>query len=100
MATKPKPRKYQTNIAIAPAEFINEDMAELGLTPAALAKKSGLSRAVIDDILAVRKPVDQKIAEGLEKALGPPAYMWIGLERNYQETKARLEALAPRRRLG
>lgn len=88
------------NATIPPSEDIAEAMTELGLTPASLARKAGLPRKVVDGLLNASLPITKEAAAGLEKALGMPARLWLKLEADYQETKARLEGLAPTRHAG
>lgn len=65
-------------------------MAEIGMTQRDLANRCGRPVQVINEIIRGKKAITQDTALELERVLGIPAHMWVGLEAEFQMTKARL----------
>ena len=81
----------QTNYAIAPGETLRETLETIGMTWAELADRTGRPKKTINEIIEGKAPITAKTALQLERVLGVPASFWNNLERNYEETKARLK---------
>lgn len=79
-----------SDLAIPPGEFLEEEMAEIGMTQQDLAHRTGRPVQVINEIIRGKKAITQDTALELERVLGIPAHMWVNLEAEYQLTKARL----------
>ena len=88
--------KYETpfapDYAVPPGETLAETLEFRGMSRADLEQRSGLSGAQIEALLAGEAALTQPIAARLEQALGVPARLWLGLEQNYREARARLAA--------
>ena len=93
MATETIGRPWP-DLAIPPGEFLEEEMAALGMTQQDLANRTGRPTQVINEIIRGKKAVTQDTAIELESVLGIPAHVWVNLEADYQLTKARLREQA------
>lgn len=89
MATETVERPW-SDLAIPPGEFLEEEMAALGMTQQDLANRTGRPVQVINEILRGKKAITQDTAIELERVLGVPAHLWVNLEAEYQLTKARV----------
>ncbi|OPX23655.1 MAG: addiction module antidote protein, HigA family [Planctomycetales bacterium 4484_113] len=81
------------DVAIPPGELLRETVEALGMTQAELARRTGRPTQTINDIIQGRTEITPETALQLEKALGSPAYLWLGLEKDYRFNKARLAEL-------
>ncbi len=81
----------QPNYAIPPGETLRETLEAIGMTQTELAKRSGHPKKTINEIIAGKTTITADTALQLERVLGVPASFWNNLEKNYQETKARLK---------
>jgi HTH-type transcriptional regulator / antitoxin HigA len=80
----------QPNYAIAPGETLRETLETIGMTQAELAERTGRPKKTINEIVAGKTAITAETALQLERVLGISASFWNNLERNYQETLARL----------
>jgi HTH-type transcriptional regulator / antitoxin HigA len=78
------PYLYQPQDRSKPGDTLRETMAAVNLTPAALARKTGLPLREATALLASRIPIAPGVAAQLEKALGTPAVFWRKLDANYR----------------
>lgn len=85
---------YNTNKSIHPGHIIYRSLERAGMTQKNLSERTGLTEKHISQILNGEASVTVETALLLENALGGSASFWINLEKNYQETKARLERIA------
>ncbi|WP_299428151.1 HigA family addiction module antitoxin [uncultured Meiothermus sp.] len=79
----------QSDLAIPPGEYISEVLEEYGMSQAELARRMGRPAQAVNEIVKGDKAITPDTALQLEKALGLPAALWLGLESQYQLTKAR-----------
>lgn len=79
----------QSDLAIPPGEYIAEVLEEYGMSQAELARRMGRPAQAVNEIVKGDKVITPDTALQLEKALGLPAAFWLGLESQYQLTKAR-----------
>ena len=86
MRTKPQ---YYSNLAIPPGEYLEEVIAELGISKDELARRMNRPAAKLSAIYKGEKAITPETALQLEKVLGVPAHIWIGLESEYRLTLAR-----------
>lgn len=93
MTTKARPRP---DVAIPPGELLAEELAARGLTQAALARRMRRPVQAVNEIVRGKKALTAATALALERVLGTPAHVWVGLEADYRLTLARL---AQRRRV-
>jgi addiction module HigA family antidote len=87
---KMKSTSCQPNYVIAPGETLRETLETIGMTQAELAERTGRPKKTINEIITGKAAVTAETALQLERVLGVPAQFWNNLERNYQETLARL----------
>jgi HTH-type transcriptional regulator / antitoxin HigA len=92
MIAKAKNRyPHEPDYAVAPGEVLQETIDALGMTQADLAKRTGLSKKTINQIIQGHEPLSPLTALRLERVLGVPARFWNNLEATYRERRARLE---------
>lgn len=84
---------YNPNKAIHPGHTINKTLVSVGMTQKNLCERTGLTEKHISQIINGEASITVDTALLLENALGGSASFWINLEKNYQETKARLERI-------
>ena len=90
-----KSNKRYSNVAIPPGEGLQEETEFRGISAEELAELCGES---VDNIRAVfrgSREINSELAESLEKILGIGAYIWLGLEEDYQETLKRIGESRP-----
>lgn len=85
-----------------PGELLREDvLPALSIAKTALARRLGISRALLYAILAERAPVSPAVALRLGRLLGTTAESWLNMQRDYDlrrlETNmaAELSAIEP-----
>ncbi len=75
--------------AIHPGEIIREDiLPETGLSVAAAARALGVSRQMLHEILAERRPLSAVMCLKVAKLFGSTATMWMRLQAAYDLKKA------------
>lgn len=88
-----------TNYAVATGEFIAEWLEENGLKQSELARRLGVSRKLVSELIAGKARLSDSVAQNLEFATGVPARVWMNYELLYRSDAARLakdSALAER----
>jgi addiction module HigA family antidote len=75
---------------VPPGETLKETIESMGMTQAELAQRTGRPKKTINEIIKGKAAIIPDTAIQFERALGVPASFWNSLERNYQETLARL----------
>lgn len=85
-----------SDLPVPPGELLAETIETAGLSQAELARRMGRPAQVINEIVRGAKEITAGTAIQLERVLGVPAHIWLGLEAEYQHTKARRD---DRRRL-
>ena len=78
-----------SDLPVPPGEFLAESIEAAGLTQAELARRMGRPAQAINEIVRGTKEITAETAIQLERVLGVPAHIWLGLEAEYQHTKAR-----------
>ena len=82
---------FEPNYAVPPGETLRETLESLGMSQAELAQRTGRPKKTINEIISGKAAITADTALQLERVLGIPASFWNNLERNYQETLARLK---------
>ena len=72
-----------TDSPIHPGIHLKETIAELGISQTELAGRIGLSRKVINEIIAGKAPISANTSILLERVLKVPAHFWNNLQNNY-----------------
>ncbi len=74
---------------VHPGEIIREDiLPEVGLSVTATAKALGVSRQMVHDILAGRKPLSAVMCLKVARLFGSTPEFWIRLQAEYDLKKA------------
>ena len=82
--------QYLPDYAVPPGETLLETIQAMGMSQADLAERTGRPKKTISEIVNGKTAITAETALQLERVLGVPASFWNNLERNYQETLARL----------
>lgn len=83
---------YVSDEVFSPGEALRDRMAEIGMTQAGLAARSGLSTKHVNQMVQGAAPITHDTALILERVTGTPARIWNALEASYRESLARLES--------
>ncbi|MGH8545610.1 MAG: HigA family addiction module antitoxin, partial [Gammaproteobacteria bacterium] len=78
-----------SDLPIPPGELLSETLETTNLSQAELAHRMGRPPQAINEIVRGSKEITAETAIQLERVLGVPAHIWLGLEAEYQHTKAR-----------
>ncbi|NQS99406.1 MAG: ImmA/IrrE family metallo-endopeptidase [candidate division Zixibacteria bacterium] len=85
------PAPYKCPIAIPPGETIKRIIIARNITQNELATRMGRPKQEISYLINGKRTITLETAKQLEYVLGIKASFWLNIERDYQETKARLE---------
>ncbi|PKN52848.1 MAG: addiction module antidote protein, HigA family [Deltaproteobacteria bacterium HGW-Deltaproteobacteria-13] len=85
---------YIPNKAVHPGHTIAKALEREGMPQKNLCARTGLSEKHLSQIINGSASITVETALLLENALGGSASFWINLEKNYQETNARLERMS------
>ena len=94
MATRAAPH---SDLPIPVGDYLAEELAARGMSQKALAEAMGRPPKVVNEIIRGKKAVTAETALQLERALGVAADLWLGLEMEYQLTRARNTEASDRR---
>lgn len=83
--------RYEPDHAVPPGETLREVLADLDMTQAELARRTGLTAKTVNQIAQGVAPLTHETALSLEKVTGVPARIWNSLEAQWQEHLAREE---------
>jgi addiction module HigA family antidote len=82
-------KSYRQKSPVSPGVFIKEDILdEFGLTQDALAKRLGVSRRAVNEIINERRSVSAEMSLRLAKLTGTSAEFWLNLQNNVDIAKA------------
>lgn len=85
------PRQYKSPIAITPGEILLDIIQARGISQKELAEKMGRNSSKISAIVNGKKAITAETALQLELVLGIKSSFWLNAQRQYMETKDRLE---------
>lgn len=88
MVTEPE---LHSDLAVPPGEYLEEVIDELGMTKDELARRMGRPASKLSAIFKGTKAITTDTAMQLEKVVGVPAHIWLGLEAEYRLALARRE---------
>lgn len=83
--------QFAPDYAVPPGETLLETLEAAGMSQAELADRTGRPKKTINEIIKGKAAITPETALQLERVLGAPAGFWNNLERNYQETLARID---------
>lgn len=84
---------YNPDKAIHPGHIIARSLEREGMTQKNLSERTGLTEKHISQIINGEASITVETSLLLENALGGAASFWINLEKNYQETRARIDRI-------
>jgi addiction module HigA family antidote len=79
-----------------PGQLLRDDLGELGTSKTELARRLGITRKMLYDILNGTSAVTAPMALKLEAVVGSSAEFWLGMQMQHDLWKAR-QAAKPRR---
>lgn len=82
---------YNPNIAIHPGKTLEEILDTTEMSQVKLAERTGLTPKTINEIIQGKNSITPETAIKLSSVFGMSIFFWNNLERNYQETLARLK---------
>jgi HTH-type transcriptional regulator/antitoxin HigA len=82
---------YQPNIAIHPGDTLFELLETVNMTQAELAERTGLTLKTVNEIVQGKNSITPETANKFSAVFGMSAIFWNNLQRDYEETLARLE---------
>jgi addiction module HigA family antidote len=91
MMNKKTQKVFRPNYAVAPGETLLETLTSLGMSQTELADRTGTLEKATSEIIAGNVAITAETALQFERVLGVSASFWNNLERNYQESLARLK---------
>ncbi|MDR0284502.1 MAG: HigA family addiction module antidote protein [Propionibacteriaceae bacterium] len=98
MVTLSSARTFLPNYAVTPGEFVREWLDDNGTTAAELARRLGVSRKHVSELLHAKVALTADMAVKLEGVTGVPARKWSNLEALYRADRARLSPPCPLQR--
>ncbi len=81
---------YKAPIAIHPGETLKEILSTGQMTQVQLANRTGLHHVTISNIISGKDPISPETALCLSLVFGMSEGFWNNLQKNYDETKARI----------
>lgn len=88
--SKEMKNQFTPDYAVPPGETLLETLDAIGMSQAELAERTGRPKKTINEIIKGKAAITPETALQFERVLGTPAGFWNNLERNYQETLARI----------
>ncbi len=82
--------RYQPDFAVHPGEHLEELLETSGMTQAELADRLGVHKKTVNEIVKGKASLTSDVALRLSKVFQYPAHLWNNMQRNYDETVARL----------
>lgn len=86
MATE---KEVHSDLPVPPGEFLEEVIGEFGMTKDELARRMGRPATKMSSVFKGSKAITPETAMQLEKVVGVPANIWLGLEFEYRLALAR-----------
>ena len=93
MMTERNNQEIFSDIAVPPGEYLEEVIAELGMSKDELSKRLNRPAPKLSAIFKGEKAITPDTALQLEKVVGVPAHIWNGLEAEYRLVQARARKL-------
>src|SRR5579871_3769376 len=78
-----------------PGEFLEETLAERGMSPSDLAKLMGLPEHAVSGVIRGSASITPEFAANLERCLGISSKYWMSLEKYYRDFLVRQETKEP-----
>lgn len=71
------------SLLIHPGVTVAEVLEDRGITPEEFEKKTYISAAFLNKVIAGKERIDEELAFRLEWVVGVPMSFWINLQKNY-----------------
>ena len=81
--------EVHSDLPIPPGEYLEEVLEELSMSKAELARRMGRPPTKLSQVFKGEKTITPETAMQLEKVVGVPANIWLGLESEYRLALAR-----------
>ena len=78
-------QEYAPDYVSPPGETLADVLEERSMTQADLARRAGLSKKTVNQIVKGKDPITPETALKLERVLGIPARFWLTREQHYRE---------------
>ncbi|MGV8081229.1 MAG: HigA family addiction module antitoxin [Syntrophales bacterium] len=92
-------KAVSSDLAIPPGEYLEEVIASLGMSKDELARRMARPATKLSLIFKGEKAITAETALQLEKVVGVPAHIWLGLDSEYRLTLARQQEQEEEERL-
>ena len=86
-------RLYQPDFVSCPGETLRETIEAVGITPAALAERTGMTVEAIDEIVEGKAAITAEVALQFASVLSVPAGFWLKREARFRDAGTRPEGL-------
>jgi HTH-type transcriptional regulator / antitoxin HigA len=83
-------RSPEPDYAVPPGESLRERLAELHLSQAEFARRTGLTTKHVNQVMQGVASLSAEVAQRLEYATGTPSWWWLRLEADYRDALTRL----------
>lgn len=83
--------KFTPDYAVHPGETIKEWQEIQGTSDEEFAEQLDVSTTILEQLFAGEQPINKRLANRLELAIGIPASFWMKLEANYRKLKSENE---------
>jgi HTH-type transcriptional regulator/antitoxin HigA len=71
-----------------PGEFIREELEARNWSPSSLAERLGWAPRLVSELMSGERALTPELADGLARAFGTSAKLWLSLESTYRRSKA------------
>ncbi|MBA4181152.1 MAG: addiction module antidote protein, HigA family [Anaerolinea sp.] len=75
--------RLHSDLAIPPGEYVAEELALRGMSQRELAESLGWPPRALSGFIRGKRRVSADMAIDLERVLGTPAHVWLGLQSEY-----------------
>jgi len=79
--------EYEYDYAVSVGAVLSGDLEYMEMSQAELAKKTGVSKTVINEIIKGKRKMPVDVAIKFEPIFGAPAKYWLDVQSNYEITK-------------
>jgi len=85
--------QFTPDYAVPPGETLLETLEAISMSQAELAERMDRPKKTINEIIKGKAAITPETALQFERVLGISSGFWNNLERNYQETLARIKKI-------
>ncbi len=81
---------FQPDWAVHPGEMLEEYLETIGLSQAEFARRADLTPKLVNTIIKGHNPVEADTAVALERVTGTKAYIWTGVQKEWELFRSRV----------